>query len=365
MKKSWRKTITAVCMGTMLLSGSVYGADSFQDLMAYTDNVLSDGSLIYYFEEVAVTLPADWQGKFEIVTTDNSATFYHKASHEKWQEKYGEDGGKLFTLSCTINHDFSELPDFTYIGFSEESVMNYFMIFPTDFQAYTEDEAVAAEFQQMNAEIDFVKQNAYMLSEGAPAGSDTSAPAGDTQSETVSGSKGTVTTVPGIPGGNGNSDISDFQETQAGYTGSWISVCGEFELYIPSDWEAVDLDEEDQANDIYFAATSSDQSVILVSMAMNLTDGYTQEEIEAELAEGNYNSLFEVAQDALIQQGYTVEKTEMINDIPCAFFSNEDDYGIVFMDQSDSVMEVVYLTGGDVRNNDTVQEVLHSVRWAG
>lgn len=291
MKKSWRKTITAVCMGTMLFSGNVYGADSSQDLMAYTDNVLSDGSLIYYFEEVAITLPADWQGKFEIVTTDNSAAFYHKASHEKWQEKYGEDGGKLFTLSCTINHDFSELPDFTYIGFSEDSVMNYFMIFPTDFQAYTEDEAVAAEFQQMNAEIDFVKQNAYMLSEGAPVGVPASGSSADI---------GAATTVPGIPGGNGSSDTSDFQE-----------------------------------------------------------------EIDAELAEGNYSSLFEVAQDAMAQQGYTVEKTETINDIPCAFFSNEDDYGIVFMDQSDSVMEVVYLTGGDVRNNDTVQAMLHSVRWAG
>lgn len=356
MKKSWRKTITAVCMGTMLFSGNVYGADSSQDLMAYTDNVLSDGSLIYYFEEVAVTLPADWQGKFEIVTTDNSAAFYHKASHEKWQEKYGEDGGKLFTLSCTINHDFSELPDFTYIGFSEDSVMNYFMIFPTDFQAYTEDEAVAAEFQQMNAEIDFVKQNAYMLSEGAPVGVPASGSSADI---------GTATTVPGIPGGNGSSDTSDFQESQAGYTGSWVQVRGEFELYLPSDWESVDLDEEDQANDIYFAAMSSDQNAILVAMSMNLTDGYTQEEIDAELSEGNYSSLFEVAQDAMAQQGYTVEKTETINDIPCAFFSNEDDYGIVFMDQSDSVMEVVYLTGGDVRNNDTVQAMLHSVRWAG
>lgn len=356
MKKSWRKTITAVCMGTMLFSGNVYGADSSQDLMAYTDNVLSDGSLIYYFEEVAVTLPADWQGKFEIVTTDNSAAFYHKASHEKWQEKYGEDGGKLFTLSCTINHDFSELPDFTYIGFSEDSVMNYFMIFPTDFQAYTEDEAVAAEFQQMNAEIDFVKQNAYMLSEGAPVGFPASGSSADI---------GASTTVPGIPGGNGSSDTSDFQESQAGYTGSWVQVRGEFELYLPSDWESVDLDEEDQANDIYFAAMSADQNAILVAMSMNLTDGYTQEEIDAELAEGNYSSLFEVAQDAMAQQGYTVEKTETINDIPCAFFSNEDDYGIVFMDQSDSVMEVVYLTGGDVRNNDTVQAMLHSVRWAG
>ena len=166
MKKSLRKIIAAICMGTMLLSCTAYGADSSQNLMAYTDNVLSDGSLIYYFEEVAVTLPADWQGKVQIETTDNSATFYHKASHEKWQEKYGQEGGKLFTLSCTVNHDFQELPDFTYIGFSDQSVMNYFMIFPTDFQAYTDDSAIAAEFQQMNTEIDFVKQHAYMLSEG-------------------------------------------------------------------------------------------------------------------------------------------------------------------------------------------------------
>ena len=99
MKKSLRKIIAAICMGTMLLSCTAYGADSSQNLMAYTDNVLSDGSLIYYFEEVAVTLPADWQGKIQIETTDNSATFYHKASHEKWQEKYGQEGGKLFTLS--------------------------------------------------------------------------------------------------------------------------------------------------------------------------------------------------------------------------------------------------------------------------
>ena len=166
MNKSLRKIIAALCMGTMLLSCTAYGADSSQNLMAYTDNVLSDGSLIYYFEEVAVTLPADWQGKVQIETTDNSATFYHKASHEKWQEKYGQEGGKLFTLSCTVNHDFQELPDFTYIGFSDQSVMNYFMIFPTDFQAYTDDPAIAAEFQQMNTEIDFVKQHAYMLSEG-------------------------------------------------------------------------------------------------------------------------------------------------------------------------------------------------------
>ena len=299
MKKSLRKIIAAICMGTMLLSCTAYGADNSQNLMAYTDNVLSDGSLIYYFEEVAVTLPADWQGKVQIETTDNSATFYHKASHEKWQEKYGQEGGKLFTLSCTVNHDFQELPDFTYIGFSDQSVMNYFMIFPTDFQAYTDDSAIAAEFQQMNTEIDFVKQHAYMLSEG--------------DNNTVSAAEPAAipTTAPVA--------VPNTEE----YTGSWVQIMDEFEICLLPDWE------------------------------------------EVELAEGNFDSMLEVAEEALKQQGYTIEKTEVIHDIPCTFFSYEDAYGIVFMDQGDSVMDVLYFSGEDMENNDGVQSILHSVRWVG
>ena len=127
MKNHESKTITAVCMGaSVLLSGNVYGADSSQDLMARIRiTCCRTGSLIYYFEEVAVTLPADWQGKIlEIVTTDNSAAFYHKASHEKWQERYGEDGGKLFTFVLHHQSRFScRAARFTYIGFSEDSVI--------------------------------------------------------------------------------------------------------------------------------------------------------------------------------------------------------------------------------------------------
>ena len=258
-------------MGTMLLSCTAYGADSSQNLMAYTDNVLSDGSLIYYFEEVAVTLLADWQGKIQIETTDNSATFYHKASHEKWQEKYGQEGGKLFTLSCTVNHDFQELPDFTYIGFSDQSVMNYFMIFPTDFQAYTDDSAIAAEFQQMNTEIDFVKQHAYMLSEG--------------DNNTVSAAEPAAipTTAPVA--------VPNTEE----YTGSWVQIMDEFEICLLPDWEEVELDEEDKAEGAYYAAKCVDQDAVLIVMAMDLTEGYTQEEIEAELAEGNFDSLLRMS----------------------------------------------------------------------
>ena len=236
MKKSLRKIIAAICMGTMLLSCTAYGADSSQNLMAYTDNVLSDGSLIYYFEEVAVTLPADWQGKVQIETTDNSATFYHKASHEKWQEKYGQEGGKLFTLSCTVNHDFQELPDFTYIGFSDQSVMNYFMIFPTDFQAYTDDSAIAAEFQQMNTEIDFVKQHAYMLSEGDNNTVSAAEPAKIPTTEP----EATPTTEPAAIPTTEPVAVPNTEE----YTGSWVQIMDEFEICLLPDWEEVELDEE-------------------------------------------------------------------------------------------------------------------------
>ena len=104
---------------------------------------------------------------------------------------------------------------------------------------------------------------------------------------------------------------------------------------------------------------------MLIVMAMDLTEGYTQEEIEAELAEGNFDSMLKVAEEALKQQGYTIEKTEVIHDIPCTFFSYEDAYGIVFMDQGDSVMDVLYFSGEDMENNDGVQSILHSVRWVG
>ncbi len=267
MKKSWRKTITAVCMGTMLFSGNVYRADSSQDLMAYTDNVLSDGSLIYYFEEVAVTLPADWQGKFEIVTTDNSAAFYHKASHEKWQEKYGQEGGgRRQTVYLVLHH--------------------------------TDDSAIAAEFQQMNAEIDFVKQNAYMLSKA-------------TNTDRLLSQRRYQLR---------NRSQRRYQPNTEEYTGSWVQIMDEFEICLLPDWEEVELDEEDKAEGAYYAAKCVDQDAVLIVMAMDLTEGYTQEEIEAERAEGNFDSMLEVAEEALKQQGYTIEKTEVIHDIPCTFF---------------------------------------------
>ena len=190
-------------------------------------------------------------------------------------------------------------------------------------------------------EIDFVKQHAYMLSEG--------------DNNTVSAAEPAAipTTAPVA--------VPNTEE----YTGSWVQIMDEFEICLLPDWEEVELDEEDKAEGAYYAAKCVDQDAVLIVMAMDLTEGYTQEEIEAELAEGNFDSMLEVAEEALKQQGYTIEKTEVIHDIPCTFFSYEYAYGIVFMDQGDSVMDVLYFSGEDMENNDGVQSILHSVRWVG
>lgn len=109
---AWKRIMAAAGMGIMLMASSVYGAADGSEYMEFTDNELVDGSLIYYFKEMEITLPADWKGKFDIEINGNNATFYHKASREKWMASNGTDGGKLFTLSCSVNDDFAELPDF-------------------------------------------------------------------------------------------------------------------------------------------------------------------------------------------------------------------------------------------------------------
>ena len=235
--------------------------------------------------------------------------------------------------------------------------MNYFRIFPTDFQAYTDDSAIAAEFQQMNTEIDFVKQHAYMLSEG----DNNTVSAAEPVKISTTEPEATPTTEPAAIPTTEPVAVPNTEE----YTGSWVQIMDEFEICLLPDWEEVELDEEDKAEGAYYAAKCVDQDAVLIVMAMDLTEGYTQEEIEAERAEGNFDSMLEVAEEALKQQGYTIEKTEVIHDIPCTFFSYEDAYGIVFMDQGDSVMDVLYFSGEAMENNDGVQSILHSVRWVG
>ena len=83
MKKNWKKTLAAVGFGMVLTATSLtpvtaLAAVDTQNLLTFVNDTMDDGSQVYYFEEVAVTLPADWQGKVAVQTQDTSVTFYHK-----------------------------------------------------------------------------------------------------------------------------------------------------------------------------------------------------------------------------------------------------------------------------------------------
>ena len=122
----------------------------------YTDDILGDGSPIYYFPELSMKLPADWQGRVMAMPGEGGTSFYQRASYEKYQAEGLEGGGFLFMLGVSVNGSFSQLPAFRYLGFSEASALNYYLQLPTDYPAYMNDESIRAEYDAMSAQIDQV-----------------------------------------------------------------------------------------------------------------------------------------------------------------------------------------------------------------
>lgn len=127
-------------------------------LLDYTDDILEDGSPIYYFQELSIKLPADWRGKVMAMKDEYGVGFYQIASYRKYEAEGTPGGGFLFRLGASVNGSFSQLPAFRYLGFSEASAMNYYFSLPTDYPAYLE-EATQAEYDAMCDQIDYVVKN--------------------------------------------------------------------------------------------------------------------------------------------------------------------------------------------------------------
>ena len=165
------KRLTALLIALVLLIMPV--AAETGSYFDYTDDILEDGSLIYYFQEVSLELPASWKGKVMAEQVDAGVCFYQKSSHEKYLAEGIKNGGFLFRIGASVNHSFSQLPKFEYLGFSEESAMNYYLQLPTDYPAYNEKE-IRAEYDEMLSQIDYVVEHVKFYSdnkkEKIPAG---------------------------------------------------------------------------------------------------------------------------------------------------------------------------------------------------
>lgn len=108
----------------------------------------------------------------------------------------------------------------------------------------------------------------------------------------------------------------DMLEEQA-YEGSWLSFEAGFDLYVPSDWDVVELKDEDKEQGIVFAAKAADDSGInMVVMANEVGTDYDDDKLVTELTDA----------------GYTEIEKDSINTIKGVSFETESTYGFAFLD---------------------------------
>ena len=151
MKKLLFAAMTGLLSAGCVMSVSAAGLEDFYDY------VNADGTYSYFFEQgVTITMSEAWYQNTFVEAEMGSAVFYHKDSYEKYKAEGIDNGGKLFTLACSVNSDFRDLDEMTYIGFDEEEMLNYYTTKPTDYPAYASDEAVRQEYDSLWSEVDEV-----------------------------------------------------------------------------------------------------------------------------------------------------------------------------------------------------------------
>ena len=105
-------------------------------------------------------MPASWGSQVTVIDEGNHVSFYHTASMEAWAVDGYDNTGYLFKLYLDQTQDYKNLPSFMDLGKTSEGY--FYLMFPTDFQAYAENERIMNQYQDLYNEIDYVKLNSHM-----------------------------------------------------------------------------------------------------------------------------------------------------------------------------------------------------------
>lgn len=160
-----KKALQVLAAAGILTCSFAMGAGA-AGLDDYYDYIVEEDAYNYYFTQgVMVTMPGEWYRNTFVKAEETAATFYHKDSYEKYEAEGIENGGKLFTISYSVNQDFKDLEGMEYIGFDEEECLNYFVLKPTDYCAYASDAAVKAEYDTLWAGVDDVIDSIRLVNE--------------------------------------------------------------------------------------------------------------------------------------------------------------------------------------------------------
>ena len=161
------KRILAMILALLLIPAAALSeASSVYD---YTQSLTPKGEVIYTFEDLSLCLPANWTGKVMPMQTDSGVSFYQVSSYREFLREGLEGGGFLFMLGACVNDSFTNLPSYEYLGFSERSAMNYYLLLPSDYPAYNDD-AIRAEYDAMCGDIPQIVQSVeFFPAEAEPA----------------------------------------------------------------------------------------------------------------------------------------------------------------------------------------------------
>lgn len=121
----------------------------------------SEESTTYSFDRgPQIVMPASWGSQVTVIDEGNHVSFYHTASMEAWKVDGYDNTGYLFKLYLDPTQDYKNLPSFMDLGKTSEGY--FYLMFPTDFQAYAENERIMNQYQELYNEIDYVKINSHM-----------------------------------------------------------------------------------------------------------------------------------------------------------------------------------------------------------
>lgn len=107
-----------------------------------------------------IVIPASWDGMVTVVDEGEQVAFYHTASMTAWEVKGYESTGYLFKLCLSETQDYIDLPSYADLGKTQEGY--FYLMFPSDFQGYAENERIRDQYLELNSEISYVKMNSYL-----------------------------------------------------------------------------------------------------------------------------------------------------------------------------------------------------------
>lgn len=159
----WKGILTAASIAAMTFATMTTTVSAEGNRFSSTTSRDANNNICINFDEVEVILPSDWAGKCRMVTSSDSVNFYHLDSHDKFKEE-GFAGGRLFGIYFSTAQDYTDNPDYMDIGMTDEGY--YYATFPTDVQAYTNDAAVASEYFSLYEDMDWIKENIFLVYHG-------------------------------------------------------------------------------------------------------------------------------------------------------------------------------------------------------